>query len=389
HHLRIQFLLALRDRGFRVSAASPADPAPFQRVGIQHHALSFKRYVNPLSDRATIEAARTLLEQVRPDLVQSFDTKPNILVPLAARGERDLLVVRTINGMGWVYSSKSPTALGLRVVQRALHRVASRSVAMTIFQNRQDQQLFHEHGIVGQGLSQLVPGSGIDVEKFAYDLRVGPSAAQLRQELGLGRSEIVITVTRLTRQKGIPALLKAAAIVHKVRPSVRFLLVGPRESEGALAISQDELARHAPYVAAIGARSDVPSLLRLADLFAFPTQYREGVPRVLLEAGLAGLPIVTTDMPGCNDVVRDGWSGYLVPAGSHQRLAARILDLLRERQVARLMGQRLAECVRQEFNLMRTVDRYCAAYSRLLERLSVPRGRFVQGRVPVVSESRS
>ena len=110
----------------------------------------------------------------------------------------------------------------------------------------------------------------------------------------------MLTVTRLTRQKGIPTLLEAAALVREARPGVRFLLVGPRQSEGPLAIAQSELDRHSAYVTALGPRPDIPALLGLADVFAFPTEYREGVPRALLEAALAGLPIVTTRMPGCS-----------------------------------------------------------------------------------------
>src|SRR4029077_12362566 len=112
-------------------------------------------------------------------------------------------------------------------------------------------------------------------------------------------AEIVVTVGRMTRQKGIPTLLKAAAIVHARRPAVRFLLIGPRESEGPSGVSQAELDSHAPYVVATGPRSDIPTLLRAADVFAFPTEYREGIPRALLEAAMARLPIVATSMPGC------------------------------------------------------------------------------------------
>nr|WP_283949629.1 glycosyltransferase family 4 protein [Limobrevibacterium gyesilva] len=371
HYLRIPFLLALQARGLRVTAAGTGEPAPFARAGLAYHRFHFDRFLNPLADRSGIAALKRLLASTRPDLVQSFDTKPNILVPLAARGVRDLLVVRTINGMGWVYSSRSPLALLLRPVQRVLHRLAARSTAATVFQNREDQAFFARHQMAGAGHSLLIPGSGVDIARVERDLAAGPSPAELRKTLGLGTAEVVVTVTRLTRQKGIPTLLEAAAQVHKARPGVRFLLVGPRESEGTLAVAQAEIDRHAPYVAALGQRSDVPALLRLADVFAFPTEYREGVPRALLEAGLAGLPIVATDMPGCNDVIRDGWNGFLVPPRAPHLLARRILDLLHDRQAARAMGVRAATLVRQEFGLELTVTRYCRLYSKLMHPRSV------------------
>jgi glycosyltransferase involved in cell wall biosynthesis len=367
HHLRIPFLLALGLRGVKVTAAGTGDGTPFARAGIEYHSFRFDRFVNPLADLTAVRLLAGLIADVRPDLVQCFDTKPNLLVPLAARSIDGVAVIRTINGLGWIYSSRSALALTLRPAYLALQRLAARWTAITVFQNRDDQTFFERYGIIGKGLSRLIPGSGIDVGRFEQAAAAGPSPADLRQSLGLNDSEIVITVTRLTRQKGIPALLEAAALIHKARPTVRFLLVGPRESEGPLAVSQAELDRHAPYVIATGMRSDVPSLLKAADVFAFPTEYREGVPRALLEAALAGLPIVATNMPGCNDVVRDGWSGFLVPPHSPRLLATKIIDLLDDNSTARAMGARAAELVRQEFNLDLTVARYVAAYNELLD----------------------
>ncbi len=176
-----------------------------------------------------------------------------------------------------------------------------------------------------------------------------------------------MTVTRLTKQKGIPTLLDAAARVHKVRPDVRFVLVGPRQSEGPFAVTEAEIAAHRPYVVATGKRPDVPSLLGMADVFVFPTQYREGVPRALLEAALAGLPIVATRMPGCTDVIRDGESGFLVPPGAPDALADRILGMLHDRAAARAMGGRAAALVRREFGLELITARYARIYAELLE----------------------
>jgi glycosyltransferase involved in cell wall biosynthesis len=367
HHLRIPFLLALRDCGMKVTAAGTGDNAPFARAGVDYHSFRFNRFVNPLADWRAIKTLKTLIHDIGPDLVQSFDTKPNLLVPLAMRADRAAAVIRTINGLGWIYSSRSMLALALCPVYRALHRLAAQSTAMTVFQNQDDQTFFERHAMIGSGLSRLIPGSGIDIAGFEQAAAAGPSPAEIRRTLGLENCEIVITVTRLTRQKGIPTLLEAAALVREERPTVRFLLVGPRESEGPLAVTEAEIDRHAPYVVAVGSRSDVPSLLQASDAFAFPTEYREGVPRALLEAALAGLPIVATRMPGCSDVIRDGWSGFLVPPHAPRLLASRIIDLLDDRAAAGTMGMRALELVRREFGLDLTIARYVAAYNELLD----------------------
>ncbi len=374
HALRIPFLHALGARGLRVIAACPTGGETFARERLAHRPFRFDRFVSPWADWTAIGSLAQLITDVRPDIIQTFDTKPGLLAPLAARRVGNALVVRTINGMGRLYSSRSPTVLAMRLAYSALHRLAAGSNAVTVFQNREDQHHFERHGMARRNASRLIPGSGIDIEGFENARARGPSATSLREALGLGATEVVITVTRLTRQKGIATLLEAAALVRRERPGVRFLLVGPRESEGPLAVSQAELDRHVPYVRALGPRTDVPSLLGLADVFAFPTEYREGVPRALLEAGLAGLPIVATRMPGCSDVVRDGQTGLLVPPHSPRALAAAILRLLRERQEAQAMGSQAAALVRREFGLELTADRYAALYAGVLAgRRAAPR----------------
>lgn len=367
HDLRIPFLLALRERGFGITAVGTAAPGAFVKAGIDYRRFRFKRFVNPWADWAAVRELADIVADVQPDIVQSFDTKPAVLAPLAARRVRATLVVRTINGMGWLYSSRSPTALALRPVYRVLHQFADRATAATIFQNRVDEAFFARHRMAAEGARRLIPGSGVDIKGFDRAVVAGRTATELRTELGLGTAEVVITVTRLTRQKGIPTLLEAAALVHRRRPNVRFLLVGPRQSEGPFAISQAELDRHRPYVMTLGARSDVPSLLQLADAFAFPTEYREGVPRVLLEAALAGLPIVTTEMPGCSDVIRDGWNGLTVALRSPQSLAEAIIRLLTDRPSAQAMAERATDLVRREFGLDLIAARYAALYRELLQ----------------------
>jgi glycosyltransferase involved in cell wall biosynthesis len=367
HHLRIPLMLALRNSGFRVTAAGSGDCGPFRKVDIDFRPFHFDRFMNPFSDLMALKTLSTILRDVRPDLAQGYDTKPCLFLPLAARAVGHPGIVRTICGRAWVYSSRSPLALTARPVYRALHRVAARSTAATVFEMDEDRAFFERHRMTGRnGLVIPAGGGGVDVEGFERALAKSPAAAQLREELGLGTASVVITVTRMTRHKGIPTLLKAAALVHRARPDVKFLLVGPRESEGPLAVTQAEIDQHAPYVIAIGPRSDVPALLRLADVFAFPTEYREGVPRVLLEAALAGVPIVSTSMPGCCEVVRDGWSGFLAPPHTPDRLAARIIDLLRDRKTARAMSDHADKLVRQNFSLQMIVARHVELYSKLL-----------------------
>ena len=166
HHLRIPFLLALADRGVKVTAAGTGNSTPFARAGIDYHPFRFDRFINPLADWSAIKALRGLIMDIQPDIVQSFDTKPNLLVPLAARADSRVAVMRTINGLGWIYSSRSALARALSPVYRALHRLAAQSTVMTVFQNRDEQLFFERHAMIGAGLSRLIPGSIIYIGLF-------------------------------------------------------------------------------------------------------------------------------------------------------------------------------------------------------------------------------
>jgi glycosyltransferase involved in cell wall biosynthesis len=275
-------------------------------------------------------------------------------------------VVRTINGLGWTFSSLAPRALALRPIFCGLQLLASFWTAATVFQNRDDQTFFERYRLLGYSDNRLIAGSGIDVATFAAATHLGPTPTRMRQEFGLQSAEVVMFVGRLTRQKGVPTLLKAVPKVLARRPNARFVLIGPWDSEGPFAVDESELRRFASNVVVLGKRQDVPALLGMADVFAFPTEYREGIPRVLLEAGLAGLPIVTSRMPGCTDVVQDGWNGYLVAPRDPDALADRIIELLSDRRLASTMGGRTAALVRERFALPAVVDQYCDLYRSVL-----------------------
>jgi glycosyltransferase involved in cell wall biosynthesis len=369
HALRIPFLLAMRERGFRVSAVSTGSADKFDKAGITHHSYLFDRFSSRGGEWSVLRSLRRVLLSLHPDIVQSYDTKPNLLTPFAARGLAP--VVRTINGLGWVFSSKEPRALALRPAYCALQALASRLTMATVFQNRDDQAFFKRFHMLGSSSDVLIGSSGIDAEGFKVAQERGPCPQKLRAELGLENAEIIMFVGRLTREKGIPTLLRAVPQIKAARPLARIVLVGPWESEGSFAVSREAVEACAPHVITLGPRPDVPSLLGMADLFAFPTEYREGIPRVLLEAGLAGLPVVATQMPGCSDVVEHRHNGLLVPPRDPGALAAAIIELLRDPARARAMGARSRPLVRERFELGRVINQYSGLYHSVLSARSV------------------
>jgi len=363
---RLPLLFALRERGYEVGAVGTEKGDSFRDAGVPYKRYNLKRWISPLSDLRSGRQLYRLFQQSRPDVVHASDTKPTFLAPVAALKAGVPARIRTITGMGYVFSSNSLLALALRPGYRFLHRRASRATSMTIFQNAEDREYFVRHGMVQPGRDALVRGSGIDVDHLV-SVRPDPGAlAGLRRELSLDGKIVVTMVTRLVVQKGVREYLEAASRVRREKPDVAFLLVGPQSSEGRQAVSLDEVRRRSEDVNYLGPRADVPALLALSDLFVLPSYYREGVPRSLLEAGAMGLPLITCDMPGCRDVVRHGWNGSLVPPRDARELSSAILRLLASREQLALMGARSRLHVSEHFSLQSVADAYAGIYERAL-----------------------
>ena len=366
--LRIPYLLELRRRGFEVTMVGSEPPEPFVAHDIPYHRYSLTRSLNPLADWRTLRELVALFRKHRPTIVHAFDTKPAMLASFAAHRTGVPVRVRTLTGMAYVFSSRSPRALLLRPVYHLMQTAASRAASVTVFQNRDDQEYFLRHRLTRRDASEFVPGSGIDVELLRSQRPSADALAALRRELGIESGPVVTMVSRLVRTKGVLEFCAAAKAIRRARPECTFLLVGPLSSEGWQAVPRSEVEGN-PDVRWLGPRPDVPALLAISDVFALPSFYREGIPRALLEAAAMGLPLLSTDMPGCRDVVLDGWNGILVPPRDVQALTRALTSLLEaEPEVLREMGENSRKHVDEHFTLELVTEAYANIYRRLLER---------------------
>jgi len=246
---------------------------------------------------------------------------------------------------------------------------------MTVFQNRDDEAYFLRHRLVRSESAGFVPGSGIDVDLLRSHRPSAADLARPRRELGIGSGPVVTMVSRLVRTKGVLEFCAAARAVRRERPDCTFLLVGPLSSEGWQAVARSEVEGN-PDVRWLGPRPDVPALLALSDVFALPSFYREGIPRALLEAAAMGLPLITTDMPGCRDVVRDGWNGILIPARNAHALTAALRHLLEaDAEELRQMGENSCAHVERHFTLELVTNAYADMYDRLLTQANLAAAR--------------
>ena len=361
------------DAGFDVTMVGTGASAVFADHKIPYVQYELDRFFDLYGNWRSFRHLARLVRERRPDIVHGFDTKPSLLAPLAVRHGGRGRAVRTINGMGSLFSAETPATKILRPVYRNMQRHVRPGTAFTVFQNQRDLAYFLSNGMVDRDRSCVIPGSGIDLETFDRQRPDPEDADRLRETLGLEGKTVITTVTRLTRQKGIPVLLEVASDLASRYEDLAFLLVGPRETEGPFAVERSEIDRHAGYVHMLGRRDDVPAILSISDLFFFPTEYREGLPRVLLEAGAAGLAMVASDVPGCDEVVRDDHNGFLVPPGDVRGFVHAIEDLMDDHEKRKRMGALGREAVSGHLSLDRVVEAYANIYRSILSGTDVVR----------------
>ena len=371
--MRIPLLLKLRALGYGVGAVGSGSGSAFEQHDIPFHHYELNRWINPMADRRSRKQLRVLFETHRPDVIHAFDTKPAILAPIAAHDAGVPGRIRTVTGAGYVFSSSSPLALALRPIYRRLQQLASKAASCTVFQNPDDQKYFLEHQLVSPATAALVRSSGVDTQEFLAQRPDQQRCEALRKQLNLGDELVVTMIARLVRYKGVVEYMKAARILRERGIRVRFLLAGPLASEGRQAIKRSQIDAYTDEVDYVGICQDVPGLLAVSDLFVLPSYYREGVPRVLLEAGVMSLPLITTDMPGCKEVVHDNENGLLVPPRDAQALADAIAKLLSlDAKQRASMGEESCRHVCENFDLNDVAGAYAEIYDRSLDACGVP-----------------
>lgn len=364
-HMRVPLLLQLRERGFHVGAVGSANHALFAEHGIPFRHYPLTDIANPFSDWMARRSLIKLFKSHKPDVIHAFDTRPALIAPIAARAAEVPCRIRTITGMGRLFSAASVATLPLRQSYRFLQRRVSKS-CVTVFQNQDDQQYFRTYRMVNSNNDALVAGSGIDLEKITAAANQPSALQKFRAQYQLNDKFVITMTARLIWQKGVREYLNAAAKIAKQYSDIAFLLVGPLHEEGRNAISLSEIQSYAPAVQYLGSRDDIPTILSATDVFALPSYYREGVPRVLLEAGAMSLPLITTNAPGCRDVVRHEQEGLIVPTRSSNAIAQAVLRFYNNRELCERCGHASRQRVEKQFSLSQVADAYAEIYRKSL-----------------------
>jgi glycosyltransferase involved in cell wall biosynthesis len=347
-NFRMGVLRALIARGDEVVAVAPEDAvsrATLAEAGIRLVALPMDSAgLSPARDIALLAGFRRVLARERPAAMLGYTIKPNVYGSIAARS----LGIPTLNNISGLGTGFMREGLLNRVV-RGLYGVGLAGAHTVFFQNRDDLGQFEALGLVRPRQAVLLPGSGIDLDRFA-PAPPGDPARPLR----------FLLVARMLWDKGVGEYVEAARMVRREHPDVRFGLLGGIGAENRTAIPaatvegwvREGVVDHHPAVA------DVRGPMANADVIVLPS-YREGTSRVLLEASALARPTITTDVPGCRDVVEDGVGGLLArvkDAGSLADAMRRMIAL--EPAQRAQMGRAARARVERDYAEQRVVDIY-------------------------------
>ena len=301
----------------------------FKSHGLLIENIEFsRRGLNPITELTTILRLRSTLKKIKPDIVHNIALKPVVLGSLAAQFAGIRNIVNAPVGMGYVFTSRESKARVLRPVVKVLIRyVLGRKNRRVIIENRDDFENLVSGGFANRESIALIKGAGVDVKKFAHR----PEPAEPVK---------VIMVSRLLRDKGVHEFIDAAKTVRSKNSQVQFLLVGDIDDGNPTSMNSDEIANlaNSKDVTWLGARTDIAKLLAESHIACLPS-YREGLPKSLIEAASVGRPIVTTDVPGCREVVIHMVNGLLVQPRDAQALAAAIEKLVEDPKLRKSMGE--------------------------------------------------
>ncbi len=355
---RLPVAVACREIGYEVHVAGPfsASVDKITSHGFSYHQLDMcGKISNPFKEFSTITSIIRLYTFVRPDLVHLVAIKSVLYGSIAARFTHVPAIVNAVTGLGYLFISEQLKTKALRfIVMRGFWFGFRHKNCRVLFQNQDDSALFSRSNVVNPSKITIIRGSGVDVNLFSpgeYDDGVS----------------IVVLPTRMLWDKGVAEFVEAAAILKNEGVKARFVLVGDIYEANPATISRAQLLewKSSGIIEWWGQRNNMHEVFRQSHIVCLPS-YREGLPKVLIEAAACARPIVTTDVPGCREVVIDGVNGYVVPVKNSTILAAKLKILINNPELRKQMGIKGRELAVNEFAVDKIIYETLNCYKELL-----------------------
>lgn len=316
--------------------------------------------INPVND---IQYQSFLIRQYRkidPDFIFHYTAKPNIYGSFAAR----LLGIKSVafvSGTGYPFLKRNM----INYIVKKLYKTAGHNCTEMWFINKDDLDLFITEKLVKKSKTRLLPGEGIDVDFFSRESSYPQNDSNF----------IFLLSSRLIWDKGVGIFVQAARIIKKSYPWVRFQLLGYIDNLGSSSIKKKQIDEwsNEGIIEYLGGTSDVKKYLTKINCFVMPSHYKEGIPKTLLEACSLEIPIITTNISGCRDVVTHGYNGLLCEPKNSQSLAESMKQILNmDYQTLKTMGENGRKKVINEFNESIVLDYYKSLLKDVLITKDVP-----------------
>lgn len=311
----------------------------------------------PFTVLKIIWSIHKLIVRERPDVLHAITLKYAFMAGLAARMHKDVKIVHTIAGLGYLFSGEGMKPAILRLIVGPFLKIALKHPrAQIIFQNPDDERLMVKRKFARPSQCHLILGSGVDLNMFA------------QKPLPDEDIPIVLMPTRLVYDKGVAIFIEAAKILAGRGIQARYQIAGGITKNNPLAISESDMNKmiSGTSVEWLGKISDMPSLFSACSVVCYPSWYGEGIPKVLLEAAATGRPIVTTDHPGCREVVDEDVNGKLVPIKDATATADALEVLLRDPIKMQEMGAASRKRAEDDFDVNLIVARTLSVYNTAL-----------------------
>lgn len=303
--------------------------------------VSFKSSsINPFSELKLFFHLYWKIRKIKPDIILTFTVKPNIYASIIGK----ILNINTVNnvaGLGIAHSN-----IFLRNILKLLYKFSLSNSYKCFFQNENDLEYFLKNKIVDDSLTSLLPGSGVDIEYFNMNDEQ-ESSKKLKSEFNF------LLSSRLLWSKGIHEYVKAARLIKKEFNNVKFWLVGFSNVDNKDSIDSSRIEKWSTNGDIIfkGSTDNIKFFLKDVHSFILPSYYPEGTPKSLLEAASMKLPIITTNTPGCKNVVIDNVTGYLCQPKNHQDLYEKMKKiLLLSHEERKLMGEQARQHIIKNYD---------------------------------------
>ena len=363
-NFRAGLIHGLISSGFEVIALAPQDKyvAELELLGCRFvHLEMDNQGTNPLRDFLLLWRYWRLLKTEKPDLCLFYTVKPNVYGSLAS-GMCGIPFINNVSGLGAVFIQRG----WLKQFVSALYKFAFRNSSKVFFQNSDDLGLFLENKLVKVELTDVLPGSGINLHRFT------PGDDAVRKSLNSPFRFLLIA--RMLKDKGVVEFVNAAQLLKESGVKAEFCLLGFLDVQNPAAISTEQMKEWTVqgYVKYLGVSDDVREHIASADCIVLPS-YREGTPRSLLEAAAMAKPIITTNVAGCKEVVEHGVNGFLCEAKNIQDLALKMKEmLLLSEDQRKLMGQSGRLKMEKEFDEQFVIQEYLQAIDLALQVRPLP-----------------